>query len=74
MNVFYDENILYVDMLKDVNNDNVSILENKIFKILDDYNIKDVNIKMHKRNYDEYIFDSLIINYNKKYKGNLNIE
>ena len=74
MNIFYNNKTLYIDLLNDVNNENVLFLENKIFKILDDYDIKDVNIKIHKKNYDEYIFDSLIVNYNKKYKGNSNIE
>ncbi len=74
MDIYYNNKTLFVNIINDITLDNIDILQNRIFLILDRYDIKDVNIKIHCQDYDEYLFDSLIANYNKRYKGNLNIE
>ena len=74
MDIYYNNRTLFVNLENDITLDNINILQSRIFFILDHYDIKDVNIKINKKNYNEYLFDSLISNYNKKYKGKLNIE
>lgn len=73
MNIYYNNKTLYVDIENNLNEDFINRMEEKIFTILDNYGINNVDIKIRQKNYDEYMFNSLINKYKKKYKGNLKI-
>ena len=58
MNIYYNNKTLYVDIENNLNEDFINRMEEKIFTILDNYGINNVDIKIRQKNYDEYMFNS----------------
>ena len=46
MDIFYTNNTLYVSLEKEIDIDSISILRNKVFSILDDYEINNIVISL----------------------------
>lgn len=72
MNMFYKDNVLYINIEEVINFTLVSKIQQKMYRIIDDYAINNVilNILTNER-YDKTLLDDLINDYNGKYRGNI---
>jgi len=74
MNIFYNNDTLYVTILEELNEYNIEKLKNKLFKIVSDYNIDNICLKFLGVKKDSYLLNSLIEEYNYKFSGNIIIK
>ena len=73
MDIFYTNETLYVNMNK-INNSELNLMQKKVFRIIEDYDIDNVVLKVPKiydRNSD--LFSPFVSAYRKKHNGNLKI-
>ena len=70
--MFYKDNVLYINIEEVINFTLVSKIQQKMYRIIDDYAINNVilNILTNER-YDKTLLDDLINDYNGKYRGNI---
>ena len=47
MNIFYNNNTLYINLEEEINEYNMNKLKSRVFKIVRDYNIDDVILKVN---------------------------
>lgn len=74
MEIIYTDKILYISLFEKINNDLVNKLQDKVFKIIDDYNIKNIVLNIfNKEDYNKAVFNNFIFNYKEKYKGVIKI-
>ncbi len=74
MDIIYSEETLFVNIESVINDTLVSKMQNRVFKIIDEYDIDNIVINvLSSKDYDTSIFDNFINNYNLKYGGKLNI-
>lgn len=74
MDIIYSEETLFVNIERVINDTLVSKMQNRVFKIIDEYDIDNIVINvLSSKDYDTSIFDNFINNYNLKYGGKLNI-
>ena len=67
-------NTLYVNLNDYVDDINMDKLKSRVFNILDDYDIENIVLNIISNNKDNYLIDSFIKEYHKKYNGNLMIK
>ena len=71
MNIYYTDKTLYVNLESDLDINLLMDLKNKVFGILDDYNIENIVIK---KNYNNtLLLDEFVNEYKNKYNGNIKI-
>ena len=73
MNIYYNDNTLYVTLEELINNNNLKTLKSRVFNILNDYDIDNIVLNLIS-NKDNYLLDEFISEYNKKYHGKLIIK
>jgi hypothetical protein len=71
MNIFYTENTLYVNLEDSVDDIMISRLKQKIFGILDDYDIENIVLNVIAQNNNCFLLDDFIKEYHAKYNGNI---
>lgn len=75
MDIFYTKKTLFVNFDDSVTIENVRMLENRVFRILDNYDIDNIVVKILSSDYfDNQMFDDFINNYKMNYNGNLRID
>ncbi len=74
MDIYYTNKTLYVDLLDEVNGHLVDKMDDRVFKILENYDISNIviNVLNHQSNND--IFNKFSDKYHKKYNGKLIIK
>lgn len=55
MNIFYNNNTLYINLEEEINEYNMNKLKSRVFKIVRDYNIDDVILKVNSYKKDNYL-------------------
>ncbi len=70
MNIFYQNETLYVNIDMDLNMDMVSMMERRIFNIVEDYGIDKISIKVLGK-CDLFALNKFKKDYYHKYKGYL---
>ena len=66
----YTEQTLYVNLFDNIDNVLVGKLQNRVFKIIDDYDISNIVVNiLTDSNYDISLLDKFINNYQSKYEG-----
>jgi len=73
MDLYYKNETLYVDITNDINLDTISILKQRVFRILDDYGIDKIIINVSGA-YDKRMLNEFKKDYYHKYKGYLLIK
>ena len=64
-------NTLYVNLNDYIDDIIIDKLKNRVFNILDDYDIQNIVLNIISNNKDNYLIDEFINEYHKKYNGNL---
>ncbi len=70
MELYYKNETLFVDVVNDMNIDTVEMLKRRVFRILDDYGIDKIIIRIS-GTYDKKIINDFKKEYHHKYKGYL---
>ena len=73
MNIFYSEETLFISLDEEVNEYNMARLQERVFKILRDYNIEKVNLRISRLKKDNALINDFIREYNKNFDGTLKI-
>ena len=73
MNIFYSEETLFISLDEEVNEYNMARLQERVFKILRDYNIEKVNLRISRLKKDTALINDFIREYNKNFDGILKI-
>ena len=70
MNIRYIDNELYIDLIGEISNNEVEIMKNRIFNILNIINIDNIIINVDNLfNLSKDIFNDFLFEYHKLYKG-----
>ncbi len=68
MDFYYKNETLYVDITNDINLDTISILQKRLFRIIDDYGIDKIIISLFGYN-DKELLNLFKKAYYQRYKG-----
>ena len=71
LNIFYNDNTLYVNLDEYLDDYVLNKLKKRVFNILEDYDIENIVLNIVTRNKNNYLLDDFIIEYKKKFSGNL---
>ena len=74
MNIYYTNNTLFINLKEGVNISSMNKLKKRVFSILDGYDIENIVLNIIGSNKNDILLDEFIIEYNKKYHGNLLIK
>ncbi len=75
MDIYYTNKTLYVDLLDGVNGEMVEKMNDRVFKILENYDINNIVINvLNNHNFDNKIFSGFKKNYYENYNGKLIIK
>lgn len=74
MNIFYNNDTLYVNMEQNLDVPNMEKLKKRVFNILNDYDIGNIVLNIISNNKDNYLLDGFIKECRDKYDGNLIIK
>jgi len=74
LNIFYNNNVLYVTLSDEVNEYNIEKLKRRVFKIISDYDIDNIYLKFLSVSKDNYLIDNFLNEYNSKFNGHITID
>lgn len=70
MNLYYQNETLFIDINMDINEVNLKGLKRKIFRIVDDYDINHIILRSFPNNVEyKKMFQQIKKEYNQKYTG-----
>ncbi len=73
MNIFYNNNTLYINLEEEINEYNMNKLKSRVFKIVRDYNIADVILKVNSYKKDNYLLKDFLNEYENTIGGHIKI-
>ncbi len=73
MNIFYNNNTLYINLEEEINEYNMNKLKSRVFKIVRDYNIDDVILKVNSYRKDNYLLKDFLNEYENTIGGHIKI-
>ena len=73
MNIFYNNNTLYINLEEELNEYNMNKLKSRVFKIVRDYNIDDVILKVNSYKKDNYLLKDFLNEYENTIGGHIKI-
>ena len=73
MNIFYNNNTLYINLEEEINEYNMNKLKSRVFKIVRDYNIDDVILKVNSYKKDNYLLKDFLNEYENTIGGHIKI-
>ena len=73
MNIFYNNNTLYINLEEEINEYNMNKLNSRVFKIVRDYNIDDVILKVNSYKKDNYLLKDFLNEYENTIGGHIKI-
>ena len=73
MNIFYNNNTLYINLEEEINEYNMNKLKNRVVKIVRDYNIDDVILKVNSYKKDNYLLKDFLNEYENTIGGHIKI-
>jgi len=71
MDMFYTNEILFININDKLTEKGVNIMQKRIFRIIEDYDIDNIVLKHYGNNSN--ILSPFVTAYNKKHRGNLKI-
>ena len=73
MNIFYNDNTLYINLEEEINEYNMSKLKSRVFKIVRDYDINTVVLKVNSYKKDNYLLRDFLNEYENTVGGHIKI-
>lgn len=73
MNIFYNNNTLYINLEEEINEYNMSKLKSRVFKIVRDYDITTVVLKVNSYKKDNYLLRDFLNEYENTVGGHIKI-
>ena len=73
MNIFYNNNTLYINLEEEINEYNMNKLKSRVFKIVRDQNIDDVILKVNSYKKDNYLLKDFLNEYENTIGGHIKI-
>ena len=73
MNIFYNNNTLYINLEEEINEYNMNKLKSRVFKIVRDYNIDDVILKVNSYKKDNFLLKDFLNEYENTIGGHIKI-
>lgn len=74
MNIFYNDNTLYVNLEERVDDYMMHKLRRRVFNIVDDYDIESVVLNLIANNKNDYLVEEFIKEYQQKYGGKIQVK
>lgn len=71
LNIFYNDNTLYVNLDEYLDDYVLNKLKKRVFNILEDYDIENIVLNIVTSNKNNYLLNDFIREYKKKFRGNL---
>lgn len=73
MNIFYNDNTLYVNLEERVDDYMMHKLRRRVFNIVDDYDIESIVLNLIANNKNDYLIEEFIKEYQQKYGGKIQV-
>lgn len=74
MNIFYNDNTLYINLDDEINEYNMNKLKSRVFKIVHDYDIDDVILKVNSYKKDNYLLKNFLNEYENNFGNHIRVK
>ena len=74
MNIFYNDNTLYINLDDEINEYNMNTLKSRVFKIVHDYDIDDVILKVNSYKKDNYLLKNFLNEYENNFGNHIRVK
>ena len=74
MNIFYNDNTLFVNIYEELNSYNVNRLKLRVFKIVTEYDIENVVLSINKCKKNSYLLKDFINEYETTFNGHIKVK
>ena len=74
MNIFYNDNTLFVNIYEELNSYNVNRLKLRVFKIVRDYDILNVVLSISNYKKNNYLLKEFINEYESTFNGHIKVK
>lgn len=74
MDIYYNDHILYVNLVEMMDEGKMGLMKRRVFNILDDYDIDNIVLNIVGNNDLGLLLDGFIKEYYQKYNGKLTIK
>ncbi len=74
MNIFYNDNTLYINLEDEINEYNMNKLKSRVFKIVHDYDIDDVILKVNSYKKDNYLLKNFLNEYENNFGNHIRVK
>ena len=71
MNIFYNDNTLFVNIYEELNSYNVNRLKLRVFKIVTEYDIENVVLSINNSKKNSYLLKDFINEYEATFNGHI---
>ncbi len=74
MNIFYNDNTLFVNIYEELNSCNVNRLKLRVFKIVTEYDIENVVLSINNCKKNSYLLKDFINEYEATFNGHIKVK
>ncbi len=74
MNIFYNDNTLFVNIYEELNSYNVNRLKLRVFKIVTEYDIENVVLNINNCKKNSYLLKDFINEYEATFNGHIKVK
>ena len=74
MNIFYNDNTLFVNIYEELNSYNVNRLKLRVFKIVTEYDIENVVLSINNCKKNSYLLQDFINEYETTFNGHIKVK
>lgn len=71
MDIFYSDDTLFVNVYENINEDNISSLKTRVFKIARDYDIENIVLNTNGYRKSNYLLKEFINDYESNFNGHI---
>ena len=71
MDIFYSDGTLFVNVYENINEDNISSLKTRVFKIARDYDIENIVLNTNGYRKSTYLLKEFINDYESNFNGHI---
>lgn len=71
MDIFYSDDTLFVNVYENINEDNISSLKTRVFKIARDYDIENIVLNTNGYRKSTYLLKEFINDYESNFNGHI---
>lgn len=73
MDIFYTKETLFVNMNNNISNNNITTMQKRVFKIIEDYDIDNIVLNLGTDVKSKDVVSGFVDDYHKNHNGNLKI-